>query len=256
MARYINPIPNLESDKETKSKIDREAVGDYKDQEIKYFVFIDALGFKQAFFDNGKSEKSSKELSEKYSDVFYYYFELMNDANFMMTNECYAGQTSDSLYFYTSRADWLVDFIILFSHFNMYAMEKNIFFRGGIAKGGLSYKENYQFYGDSVIKAYLLESEIAKNPIISVDQSTFEDIIKIGDYKWLIRTEHERHYIKPFVILEEERHLPVRNKELIREVKKELIIENIKSNKRNFEYDNGNFGKFVFLEKEFAISDE
>lgn len=157
---YVNPEPILE---DVIREIKEEAVSDYTRMDEVYFAFIDVLGFKKTFDDIRISKE--EDMADKYRDVFNYYFELMGEAKFMERGKstgCYAGQTSDSLYFYTDRSDFLVEFMKIFSHFNLYAMSRNVFFRGGIAKGNLYKKEKYQFYGNSVIYAYLMESVISK----------------------------------------------------------------------------------------------
>ena len=146
---YSNPIPDLEDEIDV-LRIDNEY--DYMQMDEVYFAFIDVLGFKQTFDDIKISREP--EIANKYRDVFNYYFALMNAAKFLKNGEttgCYAGQTSDSLYFYTERPDYLMQFIKIFAHFSLYAMSQNVFFRGGIAKGSLYKKAKYQFYGDSVI---------------------------------------------------------------------------------------------------------
>ena len=195
---YINPTPDLDENNIIDT-VDYET--DYVQLNKVYFAFIDVLGFKKTFDDMKISQKN--EDAEKYRDVFNYYFSLMNAADFMTSGKhtgCYAGQTSDSLYFYTNRTDYLMQFIKIFSHFSLYAMSKNVFFRGGIAKGVLYQKEQYQFYGDSVIGAYLLENNISKNPIIIVDEKTNKDMEAVVGYKGIVTVSKDgmRHYIKPF----------------------------------------------------------
>lgn len=257
MASYKNPLPTVESDEQIKNGTDVVIVDDYSYREPVYFAFIDVLGFKKTFDDN--REKNGNEFADKYREVFNYYFELMDAANFMVNKEntgCYAGQTSDSLYFYTPRSDMLIEFIKIFSHFHLYAMTKNIFFRGGIAKGKLFLKKEYQFYGDSVINAFLLESMVSKHPIIVIDESTYQDIKDIKECDILIKSMNERHYIRPFVYLKEKINLDINEISLIniRETDKNTILENIKMNKKLFEYDCKNFEKYVFLMKEFSES--
>ena len=131
-----------------------------------YFAFLDVLGFKYDYevWERQKEKRSEDAPDRKYTEVFSYYFLLMQAARFMQQRDelHYAGQTSDSLYFYTNRIDYLVDFVKIFSVFNKFAMSQEVFFRGGIAQGQLFMKKHYQFYGDSVIRAYLLESEQMK----------------------------------------------------------------------------------------------
>lgn len=249
---YENPIPYL---KNGNVHLIRETEQDYAQLPEVYFAFIDVLGFQKTFEDIKLLHKDEK--AEKFRDVFNYYFELMNAANFMRNGKdsgCYAGQTSDTLYFYTDRKDYLLQFIRIFSHFTLYAMSKNVFFRGGIAKGSLYKKEKYQFYGDSVIGAYLLESKISKNPIITIDEKTHLDMSGIVGYIDLVDTESERCYIRPFLGLKEEIPLDTEDGFTPRVIDGKQVVLNIQKNKQDFEYDANNYSKYTFLLKELKKS--
>lgn len=255
MATFSNPTPILgsEVDKQTETPVE------YISMRSVFFAFIDILGFKNSF--DVKNKESGRWPAKKYKDVFSYFFTLMGAANFMKSNgegECYAGQTSDILYFYTSRVDFLMEFIKIFTHFNLYAMSQDVFFRGGIAKGELHHKEKYQFYGDSVINAYLLESEISKNPIVVIDDNTYEEIKGYKECEYLIGHSGERHYINPFVALSKDINLDIEDKDLaeVKEINKSKVIKEIQRNKRLFEYDSRNFDKYVFLESEYKKTGE
>lgn len=249
---YLNPIPDLEDELEVPKA---ESESDYVQMNEVYFAFIDVLGFKKTFDDI----KISKEpdTADKYRDVFNYYFALMNAAKFMEKGKstgCYAGQTSDSLYFYTERPDYLMQFIKIFSHFSLYAMSKNVFFRGGIAKGSLYKKEKYQFYGDSVIGAYLIESNISKNPIITIDEKTHADMLKFPGYEDMVDVYQNRNYIKPFEFLNKKMVLDIDENFILNDIDNKQIEMNIRDNKSAFEYDASNFSKYVFLLGQFEKS--
>ena len=251
---YENPIPNLD-DIIASSTTDSEM--DYKPLKEVYFAFIDVLGFKKTFDDMKISQKD--DIADKYKDVFNYYFALMNASKFMSKgdkNRCYAGQTSDSLYFYTERPDYLLQFIKIFSHFSLYAMSKNVFFRGGIAKGTLYMKEMHQFYGDSVIGAYLVESNVSKRPIIVIDEKTHLDMEKVPGYKEIMDDKQGRHYIKPFKFLNEKISLDIDEKFELRGIDCKEIERNILENKEAFEYDPNNYSKYTFLLDEFNESNK
>lgn len=248
---YVNPVPDIKSFTVDNTKPQPQ---DYNQKNEMYFAFIDVLGFKKTFQDMKISQK--KDVADKFKDIFNYYFELMNASSFMSfgnSSSCYAGQTSDSLYFYTDRTDFLFEFIKIFSHFNLYAMSKDVFFRGGIAKGSLYTKAEYQFYGDSVIGAYLIESNISKNPIIVIDENTHNDMIECKDYLQFVDTVNDRHYIKPFELLLNDFEMDLEDYEL-REIDRDLILKNIKDNKHNFEYDDKNYSKYKFLLSEYNKS--
>lgn len=252
---YKNPDLNLEEifgDFDDFGDFSEVNESDYTRINEVYFAFIDVLGFKKTFDDMRISAEEAR--AEKYRDVFNYYFELMNKAKFMergKSTRCYAGQTSDSLYFYTERVDFLLEFMKIFSHFSLYAMSQDVFFRGGIAKGNLYKKEKYQFYGESVIYAYLLESEISKYPIIVIDEKTNEDMKCIPEYKRMVKKDDKngRYYIKPFEFMHEDIMLDT-DEFLKREINVDKIKENIESNRSLFEYDAKNYEKYVFLQKE------
>lgn len=250
---YVNPEPEL-NDVFEETNADSES--DYTRMEEVYFAFIDVLGFKKTFDDIRISEEEN--MADKYRDVFNYYFELMNAARFMEKGKntgCYAGQTSDSLYFYTDRVDFLLEFMKIFSHFSLYAMSKDVFFRGGIAKGNLYKKEQYQFYGNSVIYAYLLESVISKYPIVVIDENTNEDMKNIQEYNSMIDCKNERYYIRPFKYLNEDANLDISNF-ITREIDVEAIIQNVEKNRRLFEYDSKNYDKYVFMQNELNKCNE
>lgn len=245
---YLNPIPTLDDYVENDQS---ENKPDYKPMKEVYFAFIDVLGFKKTFDDIKISKES--DIANKYRDVFNYFFTLMNSAKFMEAGEktgCYAGQTSDSLYFYTDRTDYLMQFIKIFSHFSLYAMSKDVFFRGGIAKGTLYKKEKYQFYGDCVIGAYLLESKISKYPVIVIDEKTHNDMSKVNGYSDFVNKMQERNYIKPFYTLNRKIILDINDDSILNEIDSEKIKNNIHENKNAFEYDANNYAKYVFLLKE------
>lgn len=234
-----------------------------------YFAFIDVLGFKYTYdvWQILKKENVNDLNSpdQKYKHVFNYYFALMGAAKFMQTEDyCYAGQTSDSLYFYTERSDYLMSFIKIFSVFNKYAMTKDVFFRGGIAQGKLYKKQPHQFYGKSVIDAYLLESEIAKKPAIYMDAKTgpflYENFNKKGTLaeKSIVRQDTEgRYFIKPFNLVTNEDIVDLMATDtILKEVNDEEVKKIIMMNKERFEYQPKTYMKYIFLENEFKEYEE
>ena len=166
---YKNPLIKLpdESINTKKSGLSSKLpdIIEYRELNPTYFMFIDVLGFKDTF------ETSENEVKK----VFEYFAKLINQMKCLdqHSDQCYAGQTSDSLYFYTDKLDYLVCFVNIFLHFNIYAMSQDIYFRGGISKGKLYVNKPFQFYGNCVINSFKLESDIAKLPRIAVDKSTY-----------------------------------------------------------------------------------
>ena len=248
---YKNPKPTLgnvtENKSEETSKKYEETSFDYTYKEKVYFAFIDVLGFKQTFEDIKTSSESTR--ADKFRDVFNYYFELMNASPIVnnLTNSCYFGQTSDSLYFYTDRVDFLLQFIKIFSHFSLYSMAQDVFFRGGIARGALFQKENYQFYGDSVIYAYQLESNVSKYPVVVIDQKSYIDLEEYSPkIKEMIEKCQNRYFLKPFWGLNFQNDFAF-EENVLREIEPTKIEENIQRNMERFEYDPKNYEKYAFL---------
>lgn len=241
---YKNPNVSLPDDKYIKKSRSKSNIGQkYETMEPAYFVFLDVLGFKETY-DNNRNQ---------FRTVFEYFNSLINNMRCIVEDQknCYAGQTSDSLYFYTNNLSYLIEFINVFLHFNIYAMSKNVFFRGGIAKGQLFRNEPYQFFGDCVINSYLLEENISKYPRITIDTDTMKDL---DDYTadWSIKNESHRHYLNPFsnVIFNDISQylappyptLQTVNISLIKTVKK-----NIKNNIRLYEFNSATYGKYWYL---------
>lgn len=256
MAAYKNPIPSVESPENIIKHDVKFDENEYTAKESVYFAFIDVLGFKKAFDDNRQTNNDAKDdkFAEKFKEVFKYYFSLMSSANFAKTEKplCYAGQTSDSLYFYTEREVILFEFLKIFSHFNAYAMTQDVFFRGGIAKGNLFCKQDYQFYGESVIYAYLLESEISKNPIIMIDEKTYKAMESSLERDSLVKEKNGRYYLRPFAFLKHKFDLDIDEPSIkVREIDQKLLQYTIEQNKSKFEYDARNYEKYVFLLNEY-----
>ena len=110
---YKNIQPILaDDDRDTKSQQDK-LNANYTPIKNVYFVFVDVLGFKQTFDENRK--KPDDEFAKPYKDSFQYFSFLMSRSRFAKTSNYWnAGQTSDSLYFYTDRIDDLEIFIKIY----------------------------------------------------------------------------------------------------------------------------------------------
>lgn len=244
---YRNPTPSIDFGEQIEQfEIEKK---DYKRNESVYFAFLDVLGFKQAFNENDDN------CAERYKDVFIYFFDLMNSANFMHSTGglSYAGQTSDSLYFYTDREDYLVEFLKIYSHLSVYAMTQDVFFRGGVAKGNLFLmEEGYRYFGNSVIFAYLLESEISRNPVVAIDEETNNALSIYPEYKYLIMPEKNRYILNPFAFIANNFNLSINaNIVEVRPIDINKVYDKISMNKKKFEYDVKNYEKYYFLNELF-----
>lgn len=243
MEKYINPIPTLDKISVGNKNLDNNEENTYENRNRVFFAFIDALGFKNDY----------KEKDSIFNEVFSRYFDLVSAIDYPK-DDWYAGQTSDSLYFYTGRQDCLVEFIKIFSYFNLYAMSKNIFFRGGIACGDLSYKENHQFYGQSVINAYLLESSVAHYPRVMIDKCTYDEIKEDTKKLNLVKkdeTNIDRYYLSIFSYLNKEPDFEIKNSDY-KYVKIETydIEKVIRNNMKKYECDEKTYNKYSYLIKE------
>lgn len=259
---YKNLMPQLEEEivvKKGKKAQTQQKVSGYGEKKQVYFAFIDVLGFKQTFDEN--RENPSSEFAEKYRDTFLYYGKLTDSALFSESHDqACAGQTSDSLFFYTDRLDFLVQFLKIYAHFSIDAMSRNVFFRGGIGKGSLFVNSTTQFYGDSVIKAYLLENSIARNPCIAIDAETYADVCLDPEGKSLVEALPKgRFCVKPFVYVSEKELLSLvrlDSSELHHIDKKTLkdVKSCIATGKKRFEFDDRNYQKYVYLEEKYEES--
>lgn len=241
---YKNPSVELpDNSAMKKKKADAQSAKVYNQLDSTYFVFIDILGFKETFL---KKEKVIRE-------VFEYFNYLMSHMKCIVdkSSNCYAGQTSDSLYFYTTNLNHLINFVNVFLHFNMYAMSKNVFFRGGISKGTLFVSEPYQFYGQCVINSFLLEENIAQNPTIAIDKKTKTDLTGKTEL-WRFDDDPHRNFLNIFspvvtqdvkVFLEDPLAECIEvDLKLINQIKKK-IVENIES----LELNDKNYRKYCYL---------
>jgi len=244
---YSNPTPTVD-DVITKPKHET-GENDYYERKSVYFAFLDILGFKQAI-DENRNRVAENDFAKRCRNVFVYYFELIRATGLLRPNaedNCHAGQISDSLYFYTDSEHYLLEFLKVFAHLSLFAMTEDVFFRGGIAKGCLFHRASYQFYGDSVSHAYLLESEISKNPIIVIDDDTYDAIKELPDTQMLISKPLKgRYFLDPFAWLKCDFDMNI-DKSLLKLIDKEKIQKVILKNKSKFEYDAKTYEKYFFL---------
>ena len=207
-------------------------------------------------------KNSRKEIAEdkvkKFKDVFEKYFSIMENIPGKSGERYYCGQVSDTLYFFTDDERCLVEYIKLFLVFNIYAMSRDVFFRGGIATGNLYKAKSYQYYGDSVSHAYLLEEKIAKFPIVILSKDVVNDLESYREISNVFEKQDikERIYLKPFAFLNEDNFgvtglnlgwtESLRDEKFIDDIKK-----NITDNIKKFEYDSNNYSKYIKLQELF-----
>ncbi len=252
--KYQNPTPEV--DGKAKSIVlpqNDKDIGRYeKFSDSTYFAFIDVLGFKNDYYESEirskdrESHDENESPAQKYDEIFTTFFDLIDKSKVCTTGRAHAGQTSDSLFFYTDRADYLANFIRLFSYFSAYSMTKGVFFRGGIGCGNLYCRSAHMFYGQSVINAYLLESVIAKNPVIAIDRTTYQALqeTELQEDTYFYLDEHNgRYYINPFAYFCEDFSLPFETES----INEELIVKNIDAEIERFEYEPSTYSKYLKL---------
>lgn len=105
---------------------------------------------------------------------------------------------SDNILFfapYKDEADMLNLYINLLyglSAFLVQFPKGDIFFRGGIARGNLYFDEKLHFvFGSGLVKAYFLESQIAKYPRIAIDKELDPSDILVG----IVQDEEKTWYL-------------------------------------------------------------
>lgn len=247
---YTNPTIELPQAEEAKSlkKATLKIGKEYIKLDPTYFVFIDVLGFKETFH---------KDMSTNIKDVFEYFNSLMEQMRCLNQepDKCYAGQTSDSLYFYTTELNYLIWFINVFLHFNLYAMSKGVFFRGGIAKGTLYVNKPYQFYGDCVINSFLLEEQIAQYPRIAIDKATMKDLGKKNTLWKFEEVKSERNFLIPFSeVIEEDISVYLGTPNAIFQKNDENVIKKVRKiiaeNQAKSEFNDKLYQKYSYLLKE------
>ena len=256
---YKNPVPGLPDDVSEGRRKQQGNLSEkgYPMYDNVYFAFIDVLGFRQTFDEHREDPK--KQFASDYGDVFSYFSTLLQHSRLIEQTQQRratfprAGQTSDSLYFYTDRPDHLAEFIKIYLHFSLYAMSQKVFFRGGIAKGSLFINQPHQFYGDCVIKAYLLESKIAKYPQIALDKDTYEALKDVPELSGALREEKNlgRYYLEPFFRNTKKELTAITDLDSmeIRRAEKKAILKHIEDGKKDLNLMNEIIQNTSFLTK-------
>lgn len=246
---YKNPSIALPSVPKAKKNKLPDIGTKYTEIDKAYFVFIDVLGFKDTF-TNGNVKANIRK-------VFEYFNLLVSKMRFLEDKEsiCYAGQTSDSLYFYTDNLSYLIRFVNIFLHFNMFAMSQKVYFRGGISTGTLFVNMPHQFFGECVIKSYSLEENIANFPRIAFDKATRNKFKTIPDgWDFEDDVQSDRCYLNPFskaVTKDITDDLGTTDVDL-HDINLELITDiqkKIASNKNEYEFNDKLYRKYSYLLK-------
>lgn len=167
-------------------------------------LFLDILGY-----SNIISNCKDKQMENYYLDKIHSI--MSNLSRFIEKRHIYIDQQNDSLHLSRFRSLLFSDNILFFAPYkneidkdNLYMnllyglseflvryTKEDIFFRGGITAGNLYYDENLHFvFGSGLVKAYTLESSVAKYPRIVIDNE-----LKPSPILWGITQENEIYYL-------------------------------------------------------------
>lgn len=167
-------------------------------------LFLDILGY-----SNIISNCKDKQMENYYLDKIHGI--MSNLSRFIEKRHIYIDQQNDNLHLSRFRSLLFSDNILFFAPYkneidkdNLYMnllyglseflvryTKEDIFFRGGITAGNLYYDENLHFvFGSGLVKAYTLESSVAKYPRIVIDNE-----LKSSPIFWGISQENEIYYL-------------------------------------------------------------
>ena len=167
-------------------------------------LFLDILGY-----SNIISNCKDKQMENYYLDKIHSI--MSNLSRFIEKRHIYIDQQNDNLHLSRFRSLLFSDNILFFAPYkneidkdNLYMnllfglseflvryAKEDIFFRGGITAGNLYYDENLHFvFGSGLVKAYTLESSVAKYPRIVIDNE-----LKPSPILWGITQENEIYYL-------------------------------------------------------------
>lgn len=114
-------------------------------------------------------------------------------------------------------------------------------------------KQPHQFYGESVIYSYLLESVISRFPIIVIDENTYAAIKDYPKTDLLAKKDkNDRYYLNIFAPLQSEFFMEFRDETFTsQKIDMDQVLKNIIQNRKKFKYDANNYEKYGFLIEEY-----
>ena len=167
-------------------------------------LFLDILGY-----SNIISNCKDKQMENYYLDKIHSI--MSNLSRFIEKRHFYIDQQNDNLHLSRFKSLLFSDNILFFAPYkdkidmgNLYMnllyglseflvqyTKEDIFFRGGITTGNLYYDEKLHFvFGSGLVKAYSLESNIAKYPRIVIDKE-----LNPSPILWGIIQDEEVYYL-------------------------------------------------------------
>lgn len=177
-------------------------------EELKYehriVAFIDILGFKELIKESEKDSSKLKLIHETLTflkgreDITGWdlkLIEIEEDAqkkgveNFSMTGKiactCFSDSIVVSVKIDNNINEMMSSLITHLSFIGAKLMTEGVLFRGAISYGKLIHQENGLLMGPAMIEAYLLESNVAKNPLVVLSAK----LLKLLNYPLLSRKE-------------------------------------------------------------------
>jgi len=140
--------------------------------ELRYCAFLDILGFTDLIGDIARGHiefEVVRELLRKIHQPSKY--DTAGTADFRATT------ISDAIALSTSfSANGLAVIVDLVSSLTLGALEAGYFMRGGLCRG-LLYHDNDMVFGEAFIKAYRIESSVARYPRVMVTKQVYDDAL-------------------------------------------------------------------------------
>lgn len=136
--------------------------------EYSYVAFLDILGFKNMIFDDMNKVYLALNKVKEFSSSYCNVTNSMTDISIDVLPK--ATMFSDSVVISIPESDcYLEQFVKIVSKLQYELLKDGILLRGGIELGYI-FHDNYFVFGESLVKAYLLECETAKYPRIMISE--------------------------------------------------------------------------------------
>jgi hypothetical protein len=208
-------------------------------------AFIDILGFKDIVKANDKSKNDDIifELQLALEQAFKKSITTNKHwvDNELLKEKLKHKQFSDNIYISFDFKDDYSDYELavymvttIAAHYQRIMLTKGFYVRGGIATGTV-YFDEYMIFSNALIKAYEIESKIAKYPRIIIDDGVIkklnkiskQNIIRIQCPKLIVKDWASISFLNPFKLMESIQKMLTMNPEILPELEK-IILNNPK----------------------------
>jgi hypothetical protein len=208
-------------------------------------AFIDILGFKDIVKANDKSKNDDIifELQLALEQAFKKSITTNKHwvDNELLKEKLKHKQFSDNIYISFDFKDDYSDYELavymvttIAAHYQRIMLTKGFYVRGGIATGTV-YFDEYMIFSNALIKAYEIESKIAKYPRIIIDDGVIkklnkiskQNIIRIQCQKLIVKDWASISFLNPFKLMESIQKMLTMNPEILPELEK-IILNNPK----------------------------